>query len=314
MQQSTRISVWLTDPVVPCWSFSEGNRQRLQQLLPKANIKMCVDEGMFIRALPQTDIALVWQFRQQWFHFAPELCWIATPAAGRDYFQINPPASVRMSYGAFHGELIAETVLGMMLSMTRGVLPAAGLQESVSWPRGRLARMMRPLRGSHVAILGFGNIGTWIARLAKPLGVRITGIKRSLVSSPSFFEATDRIAAVEELDEILPTVDHLVLSLPGDAGTDCIIGARQLELLPEHAVIYNVGRGNAIDEEALAKVLGSGRIGGACLDVYQDEPLATDSPLRYCPNTFLMPHVSAIASNYLDLFIDEFAARYRQGN
>ena len=122
---------------------------------------------------------------------------------------------------------------------------------------------------------------------------------------PAFFDDDDTMLPVTQLDGILPTVDHLVLALPGGAGTDGLLSAQRLALLPRHAWVHNVGRGNALDEDALSEALEAGRLAGACLDVYQAEPLPGTSPLRKAPNVLLMPHVSAVSPRYMELFCDE---------
>ena len=299
-----QITVWLNSIEVACWDFSDENLAYLQNKLPQAMITVCHSEAEFIKALPQTEIALTWEFRQEWFALADSLRGIFTPAAGRDYFSIKPPEQVKVSYGSFHGELMAETVMAMILASCRGIITAARSTES--WSKAELSPIMRPLRGAHLTILGFGAIGEWIARLAKPFGVKITGVKRHISPQPSYFDCYDSIVTVDKLDEILPTTDHLVLVLPRNSTSDSIINQQRLALLPSRAMIYNVGRGNAIDETALAEALLKGQLAGACLDVFATEPLPAGSPLRSTPNTLLTPHSSAISPNYLKLFIDEF--------
>jgi phosphoglycerate dehydrogenase-like enzyme len=240
-----------------------------------------------------------------------------TPAAGRDYFSVRPPPGVDLDYGAFHGELMAETVLAMMLAQTRGLPLAAGMRSAggvieSEWPRAKFDRSARPLRGSHVVIAGFGNIGRWVARLAKPFGVRITGVRREPGERPESFDSGDVLLPAERLDEVLPHADHLILTLPGGSATRHFLDERRLSLLPARAVVYNVGRGNAIDEVALVKALRAGGIAGAALDVFETEPLPLDSPLRDCPGVLLLPHAAAISPNYLDLFVGEFVGRYRE--
>ena len=100
-----------------------------------------------------------------------------------------------------------------------------------------------------------------------------------------------------------------MLCLPASPDTDGILDARRLELLPAHAGIYNVGRGNAIDERALAAWLAARPLAAACLDVFREEPLAADSPLRALPNCLILPHLSAIAPDFLDLFVEELIER-----
>jgi phosphoglycerate dehydrogenase-like enzyme len=306
------ISVFITHPVVDCWNFKDKQIKALTEALPDANVEMCDSRDKFVRSLGDANIALIWGFNQEWFELSPHLEWIVTPAAGKDYFNVTPPKSVTIDYCGFHGELIGETVIGMILSHIRGIRDTIELGSSNPWPRDLVQRNMRPLRGAHVTILGFGNIGTWIGRLAKPFGVRITGVRRNPGARPDYFDAEDHIIAIDSLDSALPETDHLVLALPGDSGTLDIIDKRRIGLLPNHAAIYNIGRGNAIDEHALADALRTDRIAGAYLDVFKTEPLPDDSALRSCPNTVLMPHASAIAPNYLDLFVSEFIEKFRK--
>ncbi|MBN1411323.1 MAG: hydroxyacid dehydrogenase, partial [Spirochaetales bacterium] len=151
-----------------------------------------------------------------------------------------------------------------------------------------------------------------IARLAKPLGARITGLRRHPADRPDYFTGGDKILPVSALPAVLPETDHLVLALPGGPETDNLISQKELSLLPSHAAVYNVGRGNAINEQDLIAALTSKTIEAAYLDVFKTEPLPPESPLRKCQNLFIMPHASAIAPNYLDLFVDEFIEKYRK--
>lgn len=305
------IAVHLNTRDIPCWRFQPRHRAQLQAALPEATLAVCHDSDSFVEALKTADIALVWRFTQAWLDSAPALTWIATPAAGRDYFELTPRENLTLTYGTFHGELMGETVLAMLLAQCRGVIDAVRLQGTHQWPRENLAATMRPLRGSHLVILGFGRIGAWIGRLAKGFGVRLTGIRRQAATPPDYFDGADRVVGPDALDTVLPTADHLVLALPGGAETTHMLDERRLALLPVHAVVYNVGRGNAIDEAALATALRAKRLAGACLDVFAEEPLPAHSPLRSTPRVMLMPHASALSPNYLDLFLNEFIEQYR---
>ena len=137
-------------------------------------------------------------------------------------------------------------------------------------------------------------------------------IKRKIINKPDFLDKNDKIITSDKLDSILPLTDHLVLVLPKDKSTDNIINKKRLNLLPKHSYIYNIGRGNSIDEDALINALNNNKIAGAYLDVFKEEPLSLSSPLRKCPNIFIMPHASAITPNYMDLFVDEFIIKYNE--
>jgi len=309
---SIHISIWLTNPVVRSWNASEEHKKNLEKLLPECTVSLHKNAQSFKANLINTDIALVWVFNQKWLKLTPKLKWIATPSAGKDWFNLDAPKEIVISYGAFHGRIIAESVIGAILGFIRGLYFASQFQDKYLWPREEIEPYCSTLRGSHLVILGYGKIGNWIAQLAKPFGAKITGVKRTLINRPDFFDKNDKIITIDDLDSILPEADHLILALPRDTSTDNIIDKRRLELLPNQCYIYNIGRGNAINEEDLANALKKNIIKGAYLDVFKEEPLVINSPLRNCPNILITPHSSAIAPNLLDLFIEEFVDRYKK--
>jgi len=293
--------------------FSKKNRERLQKLLPDVEISLHKSHTTFKESLEHADIAFIWVFNQKWFALAKKLKWIALPSAGLDHIHLDLPKGIILTNSSFHGEFIAETVLGAMLGFSRGLFWASQNQDK-EWPREEIVPNIRPLKGSHLVILGFGNIGSRIARKAKPFGVRITGIKRTLIALPDFLNKDeDKIITIDDMDKILPETDHFVVVLPKDKSTDNLVNKERLNLLPKHAYLYNVGRGNAIEENVLAEVLRNNQIKGAYLDVFKEEPLPKDSPLRNCSANLLMtPHTSAVSPNFFDRFIDEFVLRYKE--
>ena len=121
-----------------------------------------------------------------------------------------------------------------------------------------------------------------------------------------------------ELDSVLPTADALVMALPSTPETVGILSRERISLLPEHAYVVNVGRGSAIDQQALDDALRAGKLAGAALDVMTPEPLPTDDPLWDCPNIIITPHVSGNMSLGLtcDIDVDMFCGdleRYAAG-
>ncbi len=301
-----QISAWLTHPEIPCFNFSRDHADLIEGSIKSSRVRICHTREEFIESLATSEVVLVWTFQQEWFQEAPCLKWVVTPAAGRDYFEVEAPAGVRIDYCSFHGEIIAETVLAMLLSHCRGLREADLLRAENPWPRKELAGKLKPLRGARLTILGMGNIGHWIAKLAKPFGVQVTGICREARTPPDFFESGDEILGIDSLDEILPRTDHLVIALPSGSATDGLVNSRRLGLLSHHATLSTIGRGTAVDETALADALNSGKLAAAWLDVFNTEPLEKDSPLYGSRNAFLMPHCAAVSPNYLELFCREF--------
>ena len=309
MERKINIAVFLELKDISALSMSRQQFDRLSGLRPDWHFTRCTTVEEFLAALPDAHAALTWTFRQEWFSLASALRCISTPAAGKDYFTVEWPAGVTSLNGTFHGRLMGESAVAMVLAMTRGLLPAVTTYRDNPWPRREIDAIARPPAGSTVTICGFGSIGRYAGKMFKSFGVTINGVSRSRHPAPEYFTAGDRCLTIDELEQVLPVTDHLLLVLPRSPETDNFLSAHRLELLPPHATVTNLGRGNAVDEAALVAALTRGRIAGACLDVTAVEPLPADSPLRSCPNLWITPHSSAFAPNYMDLYADEIIPR-----
>ncbi len=304
------IAIFLQTPQLRSLTMSDRQATRLAALLPHCKVVHCHSEPEFVQALPEAAIALTWIFRQEWFALAPQLRLVSTPAAGKDYFSVEWPAGIEHWNGAFHGRIMAESAVGMILGMCRGILPACTTFRNIAWPRPQIDAICGTLYGSTVAICGFGRIGRAIGERLKPFGVRMFGISAHHGHTPpEYFTDGDILATGEELPRLLPLVDHLVLVMPRTAQTDGFLSRRRLAMLKRGATVCNLGRGNAIDEQALCEALQSGHLAGACLDVAATEPLDDASPLRHCPNLWITPHSSAFTAQYMDFYIDELVGR-----
>jgi phosphoglycerate dehydrogenase-like enzyme len=138
-------------------------------------------------------------------------------------------------------------------------------------------------------ILGYGGIGSQVAKLGKAFGMRVTGIRRN----PQDDEHADEVLGLDRFEELLPLTDYLVLSLPDSPQTRDIINADILEKLSNSAMIINVGRGTAINEEDLSDALNGEKIAAAALDTTKVEPLDASSSLWTAKNCFISAHDSA---------------------
>ena len=290
-----KIAVWLDVPV-PCFSPDSRQRKLLRSLLPGAELRFCRDKEQFLRALKDAEAAFVWKFKPEWVARAPKLLWIATPAAGReDVPRRLIPRRIRITHGAFHGPLIAQTVAGAVLMFNRG------LRNPEPWGREKLE--CRDVIGTRALIYGYGRVGKAIAAKLRAFGIQTVGVRRT----PSRTSVTPAAAK-----KLLKTCDHLILALPSDTGTDNLVDGAFLKRLPPHAVVYNIGRGNSVDEAALLAAVESGRLAGAYLDVFKQEPPPADSPLLHCPKIHTSPHSSAFGATYLDRAFAEFAQYYKK--
>jgi phosphoglycerate dehydrogenase-like enzyme len=170
-----------------------------------------------------------------------------------------------------------------------------------------------PIAGKTLVIVGVGALGGAAARLAKGFGMRVLGVSRS--GKPN--RLVERMYRTSELRKVLPKADFVLVTTPLTAETKGMIGRKELDLLPRHAGLVNLGRGAVIDNDALVEKLARRELKGAVLDVFPEEPLPPGSPLWSAPNLIMSPHCAvddaeSYADRALDIFIDN-VERYLAG-
>lgn len=228
---------------------------------------------------------------------AKQIRWIHFISSGTDPLLKWPAAEgviVTNSASAW-APTVAEHAVAMLISLLRQLPLMNELKAEGKWAQLDLRPKLRSLEASTVLVLGFGAIGQRVAELLKPFNARLIAVGRT--ARPH--SLVERVAAVGELDALIPQVDAIVAALPADPAARHLLDHRRLRLLQSHAVVVNVGRGETIDEAALAQALTNRDIAGAGLDVYQQEPLPKDSPLWTAPNLILSPHVAGMGRSHL---------------
>lgn len=182
---------------------------------------------------------------------------------------------------------MAEFAVGGILQLYKNTAFFIRNKDRRQWEKDR---KLRELSGKRVLILGTGNVGSAIAGRLRAFGCPVTGLSRSGKTNP-VFNTTDQIATLEEK---IPKADILVLAIPITDETREIMDRSRLDLMKDDAVLVNVSRGKLVDEDALVAWLRDHPKGGAVLDVFEEEPLASDSPLWELPNVVLTPHNSFV--------------------
>jgi D-2-hydroxyacid dehydrogenase (NADP+) len=304
-----KILVYLTHPHVDAWNFKPENQALLQTHLPETAVQVCVNSKEFKDKLPEADAVIAWVFKEEWLENAPKLKLIATPAAGNDWIPWKPPANLKLSFGGFHGPMMAESVIGAMLYFLKALPLSTKMQKKNKWARIKISKRQQSLYKARVTILGFGKIGNTMGRLLKPFGCKITGIKRTEMEAPDYFDDEDKIFTTENLESALQETDHLICALPGGPETYEILQSTHFKNMPKTSYLYNVGRGNIYKETDLIEALQGGEIAGAYLDVFGKEPLSEFSRLWGLGNVLIQPHISAASPQYLELFVEELAKR-----
>lgn len=289
---------------VDAFALKQRHIDLLRELLPDTRITVADGNRDFLDKLPEADCALVWVFKAEWYAMAPHLKVLFTPAAGHDWVAEDPAGRVRTFYGSFHGRIMRESLLAMMLHFNRQMEKSLEDRKNRVW--GRLGYQGNAaLFSQSVLIVGFGALGRSIAGLLKAFGTKVVAVKRATTGFEGHPDI-DRVIAFDRLEEELPHADHVVLVLPGGMETDGIFTARHFAAMKPGSYLYNLGRGNCYREEDLVHALGNGPLAGAGLDVFAEEPLDQASPLWGFDSVLLTPHSSAISREYIDLFMEEW--------
>lgn len=186
---------------------------------------------------------------------------------------------------------VAEYVIGTMLSLLRGAYASTADVAAGKWPRNALSQGLEA-HGRTLGVVGFGGIGRLAAQLARGLGMRVVGSDAALPPGhPVWGEAG---AEPLPLDDLLAQADVVTLHVPLTPETRHLLDAARIDRMRAGAVLINTSRGGIVDEAALANALRAGRLRGAALDVFEQEPLPAGSPLAQAPNLILTPHIAGL--------------------
>jgi D-2-hydroxyacid dehydrogenase (NADP+) len=287
---------------VKSFTVNDSQLAYLAHKLPYLKITKASTIDEVEKQISDTEIFITWQFKSHWYAKAKQLIAIFTPAAGNDWIERDCKFSLPIINGTFHGIIMAESVLAMMLSFNRRFSQLQKNQCAKEFDRN-IESPTPLLRGQHVLIIGYGTIGKSIARMLKTFDCKITGLKRVINEFDKTF--ADQLITPEDLIEKIGDADHVITILPNNKTTDNIITPDHFKAMKRSAFFYNIGRGNCYKEFVITNAIEKGYIAGAALDVFEKEPLPRDSKLWELPNVFIMPHASAICKEYLDIYFEE---------
>ena len=221
---------------------------------------------------------------------APRLRIIARAGMGTDTIDVAAASKrkipVLTAPGA-NSNSVAEYTFALLLALARKVAPGSASLMAGKWDR-------KPYEGSELrdktlGLVGIGRIGSRVASIARGFGMKVIAHDPGVTSEQAESLGVDLMP----LDVVIQQADVLSLHAKLSSSTRHLLDERRLALAKKGVLIVNTARGALIDDAALAKALGDGRVAGAALDVYDPEPLAADSPLRTAPNVLLTPHLAA---------------------
>jgi glyoxylate/hydroxypyruvate reductase len=263
-----------------------------------------------LRAAADVSFDFDWQAVDQIPANSPRLRWIQGTSAGIGGLLertglIDAPIEFTTAAGV-HGVPLAEFALFGLLYFAKGAPVLHDWQARRHWQR----HTTRQLRGTRAVLVGLGGVGRQVASLLAAAGIEVIGVGRPGHSYQ--VPGVSSYADDTELASVLPGADALVLACPLTERTLGLIGRAELEAMPAGSVLVNLSRGQVVDEAALIDLLTSGHIGGACLDVFETEPLPETSPLWALPNVLVSPHSASTVSVENELITELFTDNLRR--
>lgn len=237
----------------------------------------------------------------------PRLRWIQATSAGVGQLARRVGLTERRDVvvttaSGVHARPLAEFAVLAMMMFGKDVLRYQADQHAHRWQR----HAGEEVAGKVVAIVGAGRIGREASRLLRALDARVIGVVRTIAGRGPADVHADEIAAIDDLDAILPRLDAIVLATPHTPETEGLLGARRIGLLPQRAIVVNIARGDVVDEVALADALAAGRLRGAALDVFTTEPPPASSPFWDLPNVLMSPHSASTVAEENDRIVEIF--------
>lgn len=276
---------------------------------PSLDLVFHDDSENFVNALPDAELISTWQFKAEWFDRAPNLKAVFTPAAGKDWVAEDPTGRVKVIFGAFHGGMIAESLLGTMLHFNRHMPALLENERQKGWDRN-LQFDSRMLSNQRALIVGYGSIGKECAKRLAALGMTVVGYQRSVKDGVDPETGARYITDNSLLDE-LPRADHVILLLPGDESTHGFMDPQKLGAMKQGSFLYNFGRGTTTLTRDVIWAVDHGPIAGVGLDVTEEEPLPSSSPLWNHPKVLVMPHSSCVYQEYRALHVAELEEKIK---
>lgn len=305
--------------------FNESLQNQLRGISPKVNFH-------FHPAQKTSDIpAELWATAEVLYtgHLlpapeqAPLLKWIQFHIAGIDRFVGEPIAQrsglTMTTLSGAAASQVAEHALGMLLALGHNLPALLASQKKAEWPKDRFERFTPvELRGKMVGIVGYGSIGRQLAYLLHPLGAKILATKRDAMhpersgytpedSGDPGGDLVERLYPSAALRSMLKLCNFVAVTVPLTAETRGLLNAKMLSALPQGAFLVDVSRGGIVDTGALLQMLKDGRLAGAALDVFPEEPLPANSPLWSQPNLIISPHISGHSPYYNERAIQLFS-------
>jgi phosphoglycerate dehydrogenase-like enzyme len=303
----------------PAWVMPRHFVEQLRLDFPEHTFLEAWDRDTLRRLLPDADVAFTPFVDRDVMLSSTRLRWVQSPAVGVGSLMfpemLASPIVITSARG-IRARAIAEHVLGVTLALARRLPVAIRAQAAHRWAQeeieGASAEVLT-LSGRRMGIVGLGAIGLELVKIAAPFGFRISAIRRRagepLPGGPLMI---DEVWPPDRLHDLLAKSDVVVLAAPHTPETRRLIGRPELDRIRRGAFLVNIARGKLVDDDAVVEALRDGRLGGAALDVFSEEPLPPSSPYWDLPNVIVTPHTSGAMQDYWTPLVALFSDNLRR--
>ena len=297
------------------WILPRHYVEQLRRDFPQHTFLDAWDRDTLRQLLPDADVAFTPFVDRAVFAAATRLRWIQSPAVGVGslmFPELLASDVVITTARGIRARAIAEHILGVTIALARRLPTAIRAQVEHRWAQADIEGPdidVRTLHGERMGIVGLGAIGRELVAMAAPFGFRITAIRRTEGPPPP---GVDAVWPPERLHDLLAESDVVVIAAPHTPQTKRLIGPAEVDAIKHGALLVNVARGKMIDDAAVVAALRDGRLGGAALDVFSEEPLPASSPYWDMPNVIVTPHVSGALRDYWTPLVALFSENLRR--
>lgn len=269
---------------------------RLQAEFPQTTVANSPSKRTDEDALRDADVMIGWSISPEQLRAAASLRWIYSITAAIDQFlfpQLVASDVAICNAAKVHGPVVAEHAIAMMLALAKRVPSAVRYQDRRKWAMEAIWKERpREIAGARLLVVGLGSIGAEVAALGAALKMHVTGVRQNPERGAN---GAQQVLSYAQLDQAIADADFVVLAAPLTPQTKHLIDERRLQLFKPGAYLINVARGGLVDETALVKALRDGRLAGAALDVFTEEPLPRRSKLWKMPQVLITPHTAFLS-------------------